>query len=124
MKRGNFDWIFENVTDFPHKTIRNQIERQIGKDVQAQGKNNILYSSNNGYKKAIQKNICELWLCAWYYLYNKYSKEEIESTAAKREELIFLGNSVIAALDLMDEYKTEADEIFDILNQLENIKMI
>lgn len=119
----NFDWEQEKITIPPHISIKNQIERDLGKDEQARGENNILYSSNDGFKKAIQKRVSEYWLSAWFYLYNRYSPEELQANENKKKELISLGESVIAALEGMEEFKSISDKIFDVIDQLENIEL-
>jgi|GEM_PF-2255762 len=106
----HFDWAFEKRGALPHQQIQQQIERSIGRDVQGEGRNNILYSTNSGYNQVLQQYICEQWLAAWYYLYHS----QPENIA----ELVRLGTTVVAALDRQSAYRAKADEVFSIVEEL------
>ena len=111
----NFDWDQENISNLPHTNIMSQLEREFGTDRRAEGTYNNLYSFNEGFKKAIQQQIREYWLCAWYYFLNRY-KDEFQNDDAKRKELIKIGDSTMEALDL-EIYKPIKNQIFDIIVQ-------
>lgn len=114
----HFDWTQENITNFPHVNIRNQVEREFGKDRQGAGKYNVLFSSNESFKKEIQNQIREYWLCAWFYLYNRYPEAEFEANESRRMELLSIGASVLEALD-KDEFIELKKKIYDITKRLD-----
>jgi hypothetical protein len=115
----HFDWKQASISNMPHINIKNQLEREFGSDREAAGKYNVLYSHNKGFKDAIQNQIRENWIAAWYYFLNRYSIAEFEKDEVKKKELIAIGYSTLLVLKGQADYKRIYEDIVKIIDQLE-----
>ncbi len=115
-----FDWAQEKLTIPIHVLTRMQIERDVGKDIETEGKLNILFSANFEFKRKIQNHIKEKWLSAWFYFRHRTAYHEFEQDKDKRKELIELGENVLEFLDPDRDSRVFNDIITDIDN-LENL---
>jgi len=119
---GRFEWKSEHITIEPHELLRTSIEAPFGKDRQARGRSPILFSANAEYSKDLDRSVKERWIAAWYYLASRYPEARRAEDPGLRAMLRKLANDVLQfglSDPSEDHLKALRDEIYDVLDQLE-----
>jgi hypothetical protein len=118
-----FDWRQEDVTLPPHDALRRSIEAPFGKDQQAVGRSPILFSTNEAFRRELDRSVQERWVAAWYYLRYRYPKSDILASDTLRASIQKLGNDVLQ-FGLRDVHDASLvalrEEIYEMLDELDD----
>jgi len=114
----SFYWEQEPISKFPHEELSANVQAQVGKDPQKQGRSQVLFSSNPEFAKELRRNVQERWIAAWFYLKGRYSMEEFRSNADLRLQLTTLGEEAAQWLSKTPDYKRIYEDIIEVIDEL------
>ena len=112
----SYYWQQEPLSRLPHEELRANVQAQLGKDPQKQGRSQVLFSSHPEFAKELRRNVQERWIAAWYYLKGRYSMEEFRSDAELRKQLTTLGEEVAQWLSKTPDYERIYREIVKVID--------
>ena len=124
--RRTFEWSQEGLTLEPQDLLRRSVVEPYGPDPQIVGKQPILYAADNvDYSLALEVSIRERWIAAWYYMANRYPREQWLDDPALREKVRTLANHVLQ----FGPGKAEIDPIliklrealYDVIDEIDGI---
>ncbi|HEX8650036.1 MAG TPA: serine protease [Pyrinomonadaceae bacterium] len=115
---NSYFWQQEPISRLPHEELSANVQAQLGKDPQKQGRSQVLFSSNPEFAKELRRNVQERWIAAWYYLKGRYAMEEFRSNAELRKQLTTLGEEVAQWLSKTPDYDRIYNEIIEVIDDL------
>lgn len=121
-----FEWVQERITIQPHEFLRRSVVDPLGPDPQHAGVQPILYATDNaGFSAALQVSVRERWVAAWYYLVNRYPREQWATDAELREQVRTLANQVLQFGPRKDEsdphLRALRDVLYDVIDELDDL---
>jgi hypothetical protein len=123
--RESFEWAQEGITIEPQELLRRSVVDPFGPDPQKEGVQPILYATDKTkFNLALQVSIRERWVAAWYYLVNRYPKEQWATDPELREKVRTLANQVLLFGPDKEEtdphLKALRDTLYDVVDYLED----
>ncbi len=90
-----FDSQQEAFTLAPHEALARGIAQTVGEDVQASGRNDVLFADEPAFNAAVREAVRERWLAAWFYLEQRWDAHQRDSDQALRATLARVAGEVL-----------------------------